>query len=437
MRIARIALALALLVAACSGAGGSDDAADPTIATGATDSTSDSGTTGAAGLSADCPAPAEAVEPIGPSVALEVVADDPLVEAVVYPHPDYEGNPWSHWGLGTVLEDGRFLSAIGDHLGADGNSYLYEYDPASGELTLVTDVLSVADHDPGSWGYGKVHGRIVADDCGIAHLMTYWGTRRGISYGGSYEGDLLLRWDTRSNVVESLGVPMPGRGVPSLTAVDATTLVGEAVDPESDPDAGDLFFVDVTTGEVSVPDVGDHVGFRDALVTADGRACIAAGDRDLTCVDPATGEVSSLGGLPGEWLRASTEPGPDGTVYASTREPDAFFALSPDGEIRDLGRARGYAAALALDPSGERFFYMPDAHGGAWASGAPIIAVDTATGREEVVARLADPIDDAFGLRVGGTYNIATDGERVFVALNVGRGEESFGEVILAVVHLP
>ena len=37
------------------------------------------------------------------------------VEAVVYPRPDYEGRPWSQWGQGFALEDGRFLSAIGDN----------------------------------------------------------------------------------------------------------------------------------------------------------------------------------------------------------------------------------------------------------------------------------------------------------------------------------
>ncbi|MEX1280036.1 MAG: hypothetical protein AB1Z55_04890, partial [Acidimicrobiia bacterium] len=205
MRTLAIAVILTLLGAACSGdptPAGTDADPTTTAANASTPTSIDADpttTVAIASTPADpeaCPDPAEAAAPSGPAVALEEVADDPVVEAAVYPHPDYEGNPWSHWGLGTVLPDGRFLSAIGDHLGPDGNSYLYEYDPASGELTLVTDVLSVVDHESGSWGYGKVHGRIVADDCGIAHLVTYWGTRRGLTYGGTYEGDLLLRWDT-------------------------------------------------------------------------------------------------------------------------------------------------------------------------------------------------------------------------------------------------
>ena len=62
----------------------------------------------------------------------------------VYPLPDYEGRLWSQWGQGVVLEDGRILSAVGDHDGTGGNSFFYELDPASGRLTLVGDVLSAA-----------------------------------------------------------------------------------------------------------------------------------------------------------------------------------------------------------------------------------------------------------------------------------------------------
>ena len=36
------------------------------------------------------------------------------------------GEPWSQWGQGVVLDDGRFISAVGDHRGRDGNAYVYE-----------------------------------------------------------------------------------------------------------------------------------------------------------------------------------------------------------------------------------------------------------------------------------------------------------------------
>ncbi|MGH3650186.1 MAG: hypothetical protein ACRDU9_05700, partial [Acidimicrobiia bacterium] len=81
---------------------------------------------------------------VGESVELADLGevDGVTVSGAVYPHPDYEGNPWSQWGQGIVVDDGRFFSAIGDHLGVDGNSYIYEYDPDENTLTMVGDVLS-------------------------------------------------------------------------------------------------------------------------------------------------------------------------------------------------------------------------------------------------------------------------------------------------------
>ena len=99
------------------------------------------------------------------------------VEAVVYPRPDYRGKPWSQWGQGIVTGDGRFISAIGDHHGVDGNSFLYEYDLDSRNLTMFADLGEVIGHVPGSWGYGKVHAQMVEGPCGI-YVSTYWGTRR-------------------------------------------------------------------------------------------------------------------------------------------------------------------------------------------------------------------------------------------------------------------
>src|SRR5690606_39863552 len=48
------------------------------------------------------------------------------------------------------------------------------------------------------------------------YATTYWGTRDGIEYGGSYEGDVLLRIDPERRTTESLGPVLAGHGVPSL-----------------------------------------------------------------------------------------------------------------------------------------------------------------------------------------------------------------------------
>ena len=98
----------------------------------------------------------------GPTVEAKTISSKgPTVRAAIYPHPDHEGNPWSQWGQGLALADGRFFSAIGDHPGKDGNSYLYEYDADTNSLRQIADAQHVVGHEAGAWGYGKIHAQIV------------------------------------------------------------------------------------------------------------------------------------------------------------------------------------------------------------------------------------------------------------------------------------
>jgi hypothetical protein len=364
------------------------------------------------------------------------------VVAAVYPRPDYEGVPWSQWGQGVVV-NGRFLSAIGDHCGVNGNSYFYDYDAAAARLRPAGDVLSLVEHAPGAWGYGKVHAQMVAGGEGAAYVTTYWGTKNGLAYDEGYEGDLLLRRDPGSGKWASLGVPMPGYGIPSLAgSAEHGLLYGEAVEP-ADSKQGLFFVFDLETSEVIFEmDKGDTRGYRSVLVDAEGRAHFSTGVGQLHVYDPETNEATqSQARLPGEWLRAASPPAPDGTVYGVTREPDTLFALRPTGEIDDLGPVRGYVASIALSPDGTRLFYVPDAHGRSWEEGTPLIAVDTGSGEESVVVELNDLAEERLDLRLGGSYSVVMDpgGERVYIGLNAGAPEtgSTFGQVVLAVVDLP
>jgi hypothetical protein len=378
------------------------------------------------------------------SVDLDVVSDGdgPEVRAALYPLPDHEGNPWSQWGRGTVLPDGRFISAVGDHLGEDGTSWIYEYDPEAGTLERTTEVSEALGHESGDWGYGKVHAPMLVGRCGEIITSTYWGTRRDLRLGGSYQGDHLIRYDPMSRTVESLGVPVAGYGLPSLAiSPDRRWVFGEAVDPDSEPDAGVFFVADAETGEVVyTTDDARHTGFRSILVSPEGEAFYAVGGGDLVGVD-ADGNTREVDAFSSGWLRAATASTPDGTVYGATRDPDALFELRPDGSFNDLGRVEDYVASLAVSPDGLTLYYVPGAHGSGADIGTPLIAVDVETGDHEVVVELRDPIEAALGVTPGGTYDVVVDpsGERLYIGLNAGPpGEfgETFGTVVLAVVEL-
>jgi hypothetical protein len=384
----------------------------------------------------------------GPSEEVELLkeggGDTPRVEAVVYPHPSYEAKLWSQWGQGLVLPDGRFLSAIGDHLGPDGNSYLYEYDPAQGQLTLLADVLSRVEHQPGAWGYGKIHGEMVPGPCGEVYFATYWGDRDELVFSPSYQGDLLFGLDPRGRTLANLGAPVPYHGVPSLAGwPEGGLLYGESPDPTVEGNQGPFFVYDVRAREVLFTDDDPaHTGFRSIAVDARGRAYYSIGAGRLSVYDPRTNEVSTHPArLPGDTLRAASRVGPDGILYGVTEDPRVLFAMDPDGDIRTMGPVQDYTTSIALHPDGGRLYYVPGAHGSTWEYGAPLIELNTDTGEERVVVELNDLTERALGLRLGGTYNVAVDptGSTVYIGMNAGTvdSEEVFGEVVLLIIHLP
>lgn len=368
--------------------------------------------------------------------------DGPGVQAVVYPHPDYRGKPWSQWGQGVALADGRFLSAIGDHHGVDGNSFLYEYNAETATLVQIADVLSLVGHTTGEWGFGKVHAQMVPFGCGDVYVATYWGSRRGLTFTDEYQGDILLRLDPAARTATEIGVILPEHGVASLAGwPDGGLIYGEAADPFAQKE-GAFVVLDAASGERVFEDEDTaHGGFRSIAVDADGRAYITWDDTSLARFDPAANTLTPLDvTMPGATLRAATVPNTEGAIFAVTTEPPVFFRLDEDGTITELGPARGYTTSIALSPDGSRFYYVPDAHGGSWDQGTPLIAVDTATGEEEVVVELQPLVGEALGWRLGGTYNVAVDpsGTRIFVGLNAGEigSGESVGEVVLVVVTL-
>ena len=378
-----------------------------------------------------------------------------IVDFVPYPLPPYEGNPWSDWGEGLVASNGRYYSAIGDHRGADGDSYLYEYDPTTKTLRAVGDVLGAyGAHRRGDWGYGKVHGQISQGPCGQLYFHTYWGTRRGIEYGGSYTGDLLMRYDPVAQQLTSLGVPMPEMGSPSTQMWRAGGLFyGEANYPAGKgrpwPE-GKMFWVyDLAKQQVVFrsPKLLDHDSGREIAVDLKGRAYYSGAGRDLLRYDPATNTQERVASFPHDGkLRASSDPALDGRIFMTTNQggKGEYYAYLFDPQaasLRELGLLPGDTADVAISGSGEVAYFTPGAHGQGRKIGFPLMEIDR-SGNIRTIVELGPIVDNAGGPYPAGTYSYSTDPANpgdIYILANAGpRGsDKAFGQPLLIVTHLP
>ncbi|MGA8040760.1 MAG: hypothetical protein WCA93_11695 [Acidimicrobiia bacterium] len=363
------------------------------------------------------------------------------IYAAEYPLPGPTDGLWTQWGQGTVLADGTHVSAVGNHLGIGGNSWFFTYDPQTRQLTRFGDVVTAAPDGSaeGSWGYGKVHAQMRVDRCGAIWAATYWGTRRDIVYDDVYQGDRLLQIDPGARTILDHGAVAGKRGMPTMAmAADGTTLVASSVDANSDTATFTIF--DTVTGQVTheVDDPAQALFRALGVDPADGSILYAAGGGHLGSLDPATGDFADSGvEMPGAELRAITGISTNGTVYGVTDEESAIFSLDGDHVVDPLGSAGGYTASLAMTPDGKRIFWLPDAHGDAWQSGAVIREMDTGTGDITEVASLKAPFDDSLGLLPGGTYSIVYDEGRLILGVNASTldDDSGFGTVVLVVIE--
>ncbi len=222
---------------------------------------------------------------------------------------------------------------------------------------------------------------------------------------------------------------------------DGSVVVAEAADPH-DPDVGTLVAIDGYSGEtllaVEAPEI--H-GFRAISVSADGRVFVTWSGDGLAVYDPVANTFEPTSErMPGWKLRASIHGEGTDPPIAVTQDPARFFRIDEGPRVSEIGQARGYTTSMASSDM-RRVWYIPDAHGGAWEQGTPIIEFDASTGSDRVLVSLAPTVGEELGMRLGGTYNLlaSDDGSQIYVGLNAGPPgvDESFGEVVFVVAELP
>ena len=374
----------------------------------------------------------------------------PRVEVLIFEGLyDHQNVLWSSWGDGCLASNGKYYTAIGDHRGTDGNSYVYEYDPAKHSMTRIVSVAEAIGQKPGEYGHGKIHSTI-HEHKGSLYFATYWGKQKEVeaAYKKGYKGSLLLRFDLNSRKIENLGAIAEGRGLPG-SALDHTRQL--------------LYFYGVQgeKGEVVVYDLNkrrlkfqggsqyttDHRVF---MMTKKGKVYFSDPNGKLSFYDPDKNTIVTtpliLPGPKGR-LRASAQATSQDKIYGMTRAGRLFAFDSVNQTVKDLGpnfRGGEYTAAMVLSPDEKYVYFAPGSHGSAIKSGTPVVQYEIKTGRRKVIAFLLQPFIKEAGYFIAGNYNMQIDpkGAVLYATFNgskysPGKEPQEFGLPAVVVVHIP
>lgn len=384
--------------------------------------------------------------PMGLASGVIVAKRPPSVELLYFPGQDYPGKPWSVWGE-SLFAEGKYYTAIGDHLAPEGNAFLYEYDPTSKKLKQIADLRKTLSLPRGHYSPGKIHTRIDRGSDGWLYFGTHRGSTRTTTDAHHYKGDWVMRHDPRTGKTEVVVQgPVPKHCIPvSITDPDRLIFYG-STQPGDNKGQPHFFALDLKSRKV-LHSSDDGPKRAIALARSTGRIYYTRGsDEKLVRFDPSTGTSTLLDATIG--IRAASPESKDGIVYTVSQgrkgEPSTLYAFDTRTEkARALGPAavgsQEYITALALDPTGRYLYYAPGAHGGADRDGTPIVQFDTRTNKRKVIAFLSEVFGKKHGVIPRGTYALALDdrGERLFITWNASRGGRNWDICCLTVIHLP
>lgn len=374
----------------------------------------------------------------------------PRVDFAYYPGQTYEGKPWSNWGNGS-FSDGRYYSAIGDHLAPQGNAFVYEYNPELKSFRLLCDVRKLIQLPEGHYTPGKIHSHVMKGSDGWLYFTTHRGSTRVTTPANHFTGEWLLRADPatgRSEIIERGPIPhhcLPtGELDPKRMVFYGSTAPGEAGDGEG------IQFLAYDLNKRKMLYAGPDGPSRSMLISSTtGRVYYVPGQgaAPLMRFDPASGKPPES--ISGEIsIRAATAETPQGLIYVASYDQKGsgsrLYSFNVKTEqIEDLGPAavgkNQYVAAIAADPSGQYLYYVPGAHGGSEVDHSAIVQFDTKRRTRKIIACLDPWFRQHAGCVLKGTYTAALDerGERMFVTWNISRGSKAWDCCGLTVIHIP
>jgi len=379
-----------------------------------------------------------------------VAKTPPTIDFLYYPEQNYPGRPWSVWG-DSLTTDGKYYSAIGDHLAPQGNAFVFEYDPDSPSLKTLVNVQKLLDLPEGHYTPGKIHSRIDMGSDGWLYFSTHRGSTRVTTDQYHYEGDWIIRHHPKSGKTETLARgPVPKHCIPT-SVLDPERLIfygGTAAGNRTDPVM--FFAYDVKARRVLETAVDGPYRYI-ILAKSTGRVYYVNQDGGplMRYDSKAGGPPVKIDGSIG--LRSATEETADGFVYTvSTRGDGRIWRFNTKTEeIEEMGDAsvgtKDYITSLDVDPTGRFLYYIPGAHGGSQQDGTPIVQFDVKKRTKKVLAFLHPFYKEEIGYVMLGTFASAIDdtGEKLYVTWNGNRGGADrrgrfpFDTCAMTVIHIP
>jgi hypothetical protein len=349
------------------------------------------------------------------------------------------------------VADGKYYSAIGDHLAPRGHAFVYEYDPGTKNLRALVDVTRLLDLPEGHYAPGKVHSRIDMGRDGYLYFATHRGSTGVTTDEYHYKGDWIIRHHPRTGHTEVVAhAPVPRHGIPT-SVLDPDRLIfygGTAAGNNADPI---MFFAYDLVGRRVLHTAIDGPYRYLIFAKSTGRAYYVNEDGGaLMRYDPALGcPPEPIEGRIG--IRAATQEMPRGHVYAVSGAGDAVLYRfdTQTEQVEELGPAavggQTYIASLDADPTGRYLYYVPGAHGGSHEDGAAVVQYDTKTREKKVIAFLHPFLREKYGYTPQGTYSsaVSDDGSKLYVTWNGNRGGPDergrlqFDTCALTVIHIP
>lgn len=382
-----------------------------------------------------------------------VAAAAPTIDFLYFPGQTYPGRPWSNWGDG-VAANGRYYTAIGDHLAPGGNAFVYEYDPAARTLRRLVDVRALLNLPEGHYTPGKIHTWLDLGSDGWLYFATHRGSEGVTTTANHYTGDWIIRCHPQTGKAEVVAhAPVPKHSIPcSVLDPDRLIYYGGTAAGREVTDEGIRFLAyDLKNRKVlyTGPD-----GPARAMIFAKstGRVYYTPGSEKadagtLMRFDPAAGgPPTKLNADIG--IRAATKETPRGVVYTVSqgqggRDAHIYAFDVKTEKVEDLGPAAAasntYVASLDADPTGRYLYYVPGAHGGSDKDGTAVVQFDTKTRRKKVIAFLHPFYQQKYGCTPVGTYCTAVDpaGDKLYVTWNVNRGGRAWDCCALTAIHIP